>query len=70
MPRGLSTLGISTLGTNPTQLQPLTAQQLTERFRKLLRRPMINVDSDDESLSALPDDDYGNFVTIDEADDL
>ena len=24
----------------------------------------------DESLSALSDDDYGNFVTIDEADDL
>ena len=31
---------------------------------------MIDVDSDDESLSALSDDDYGNFITIDEADNL
>ena len=64
MPRGLSTLG-----TNPTQLRPLTAQQLTERLRKLLKRSVIDVASDDDSMSTLSDDGCGNFIAIDEADD-
>ena len=49
--------GIDVLGTNPAHLQPLTAQQIADRFRRLIGKRTIEVPSDDDdSMSALSDE--------------